>query len=120
MLCVAAAFAGLFVGSKYRKAWRRWRVRRSSSGGGGGGGVTRYSMRWWYWTHEGRKTWRKCKAKGKSSKYWKRHKCGKRTKAERYSRWWWWSSEGKDVWKKCKAKGKKSKYWKKNLCSDGR
>ena len=106
---------------RYRRAYKKWGVRRSSGGGGGGGGgVKRYSKRWWFWSHKGRKTWRHCVKKGKDSKYWKKHKCSKRPKVEKGSKWWWWSRKGRKVWKQCKSKGKKSDYWKKHKCSAGR
>ena len=106
---------------RYHKKFNKFKrtVRRSSSRSSGGG-IRKYSRHWWYWTHEGRKTWRHCKKKGKESKYWKRHHCGRHKHASKGSKWWWWSSKGRKMWKRCQAKGKGSKFWKKHHCGAGR
>ena len=82
--------------------------------------MEKYSAKWWFWSKAGRRTWKKCKAKGKDSKYWKKHKCGKRTMPAKGSKWWWWTRKGRKVWKQCKEKGKGSSFWKDNDCAAGR
>jgi hypothetical protein len=103
--------------SRYR---RKYLKRKSSARSGGGGGYAQYGRHWWFWTHAGRKTWRKCQKKGKDSGYWKKHKCSSRPKVEKGSKWWWWTRSGRRAWKQCKKEGKKSAFWKENNCSAGR
>ena len=79
-----------------------------------------FTSKWWFWTKAGRKTWKKCKAKGKDSPFWKENKCDTRQKPAKGSKWWWWTTTGRKVWKECKKKGDKSPFWKENDCEAGR
>ena len=105
-------------GRKFRAHRKRWSSSRSS-GTSSSGAVEEHSDEWWFWTKAGRKTWKKCKAKGKDSEYWKKHKCDRRSKPAKGSKWWWWTSKGRKVWKECKEKGEGSGFWKDNDCASG-
>jgi len=77
-------------------------------------------QKWWFWTQAGRSLWKRCKRKGRGSKFWRKNGCKNRKDPAMYSKYWWWTKSGRRLWKQCKTNGRKSGFWKSNNCSSGR
>ena len=100
---------------------RKWRRKHTVvQKGGKYSELSKYSRRWWLWTHKGRRMWHRCKKAGEGSGFWKKHKCSSRPTIAKSSKWWWWTHAGRKMWHRCQKKGRKSAFWKKHHCGRGR